>query len=87
MASTSQILGNNEAIEPFTNNIYTRRTIAGEFIVVNKYLMKELIELGLWTRELKDNIIANRGSIQHVTNISKEIKDRYKISWELSTKH
>ncbi len=85
-ASTSQILGNNEAIEPFTNNIYTRRTIAGEFIVVNKYLMKELIELGLWTRELKDNIIANRGSIQHVTNISKEIKDRYKISWELSMK-
>ncbi len=85
-ASTSQILGNNEAIEPFTNNIYTRRTIAGEFIVVNKYLMKELIELGLWTRELKDNIIANRGSIQHVTNISKEIKDKYKISWELSMK-
>ena len=73
-ASTSQILGNNECFEPFTNNIYSRRTLAGEFTVVNKYLIQELKELGLWNRELKDNIIQNRGSIQHITNISKILR-------------
>ncbi len=85
-ASTSQILGNNECFEPFTNNIYSRRTLAGEFIVVNKYLIQELKELGLWNRELKDNIIQNRGSIQHITNISQDIKAKYKTSWEMSMK-
>jgi len=85
-ASTSQILGNNECFEPFTNNIYSRRTLAGDFIVVNKYLMKELIDLGLWNKELKDNIIENRGSIQHITNISDHIKAKYKTAWELSMK-
>ena len=85
-ASTSQILGNNECIEPFTNNIYSRRTLAGEFTVVNKYLIQELKELGLWNRELKDNIIQNRGSIQHITNISKHIKEKYRTSWEMSMK-
>ena len=85
-ASTSQILGNNEAIEPFTSNIYTRRTLAGEFVVVNKFLQKELVELGIWSKELKDNIIENRGSIQHITNIDDKIKEKYKISWELSMK-
>ena len=85
-ASTSQILGNNECFEPFTNNIYSRRTLAGEFTVVNKYLIQELKQLGLWNRELKDNIIQNRGSIQHITNISKDIKAKYKTSWEMSMK-
>lgn len=85
-ASTSQILGNNECFEPFTNNIYSRRTLAGEFTVVNKYLIQELKNLGLWNRELKDNIIQNRGSIQHITNISKHIKAKYRISWEMSMK-
>ena len=85
-ASTSQILGNNECFEPFTNNIYSRRTLAGEFTVVNKYLIQELKALGLWNRELKDNIIYNRGSIQHITNINKHIKAKYKTSWEMSMK-
>ena len=85
-ASTSQILGNNECFEPFTNNIYSRRTLAGEFTVVNKYLIQELKQLGLWNRKLKDNIIQNRGSIQHITNISKDIKAKYKTSWEMSMK-
>ena len=65
-ASTAQILGNNECFEPFTSNIYTRRTMAGEFIIVNKYLMKELIDLQIWNEELKNTIIANNGSIQQI---------------------
>lgn len=85
-ASTSQILGNNECFEPFTSNIYTRRTIAGEFIIVNKYLMKELLDLNLWTTELKDSIIANKGSIQHVEGIPQLIKDKYRTVWEIPMK-
>ena len=77
-ASTSQILGFNECFEPFTSNIYSRRTLAGEFILPNKYLMRELINLGLWNEEIKNNIIANKGSIQHIDIIPKEIKDKYK---------
>ena len=86
-ASTSQILGFNECFEPFTSNIYSRRTLAGEFILPNKYLMKELINLGLWNEEMKNNIIANKGSIQHINIIPKEIKDKYKIVWEIPMKH
>jgi ribonucleotide reductase alpha subunit len=86
-ASTSQILGFNECFEPFTSNIYSRRTLAGEFILPNKYLMKELINLGLWSEEMKNNIIANKGSIQHIDIIPKEIKDKYKIVWEIPMKH
>ena len=86
-ASTSQILGNNECFEPFTSNIYSRRTNAGEFVIVNKYLMKELIELGMWNEELKDNIIINKGSIQHIDFIPKHIRDKYKIVWEIPMKH
>ena len=86
-ASTAQILGNNECFEPFTSNIYTRRTLAGEFIVVNKYLMKELIDLKLWDEDLKNNIIANNGSIQHIQGIPIHIKDKYKIVWEIPMKH
>jgi ribonucleoside-diphosphate reductase alpha subunit len=85
-ASTSQILGNNEAFEPITSNIYTRRTLAGEFIVINKYLMRELIDLGIWTDALKNNIIANRGSVQHLTNLSEHMRNKYKTVWELPMK-
>ena len=82
-ASTSQILGFNECIEPITSNIYSRRTIAGEFIQANKYLMEELIGLGLWNEKIKNNIIANHGSIQQIELIPNEIKDKYKTVWEL----
>lgn len=85
-ASTSQILGNNEAFEPITSNIYTRRTLAGEFIVINKYLMRELIDMGLWTDALKNNIIANRGSVQHLTNLSENMRNKYKTVWEIPMK-
>lgn len=85
-ASTSQILGNNEAFEPITSNIYTRRTLAGEFIVMNKYLMRELIEMGLWNERLKNNIIANRGSVQHLTHLSEHMRNKYKTVWEIPMK-
>ena len=86
-ASTSQILGFNECFEPFTSNLYSRRTLAGEFVVVNKYLMKELIELGLWNEQIKNNIIANKGSVQQLTVLSDHIRDKYKIVWEIPMKH
>ena len=82
-ASTSQILGNNEAFEPMTSNIYSRRTNAGEFTVINKYLMRELIDMGLWNEELKNNIIRNRGSVQHIEGLSVDFKEKYKIVWEM----
>ena len=85
-ASTSQILGNNEAFEPITSNIYTRRTMAGEFIVMNKYLMRELMDMGLWNERLKNNIIANRGSIQHLTQLSEHARNKYKTVWEIPMK-
>ena len=86
-ASTAQILGNNECFEPFTSNIYSRRTIAGEFIIVNKYLMRELIDLKIWNEDIKNNIIANNGSIQQIQVIPKHVKDKYKIVWEIPMKH
>ena len=86
-ASTSQILGNNECFEPFTSNIYVRRTIAGEFICVNKYLLKDLIELGIWSEETKNDIIRNQGSVQSLAYIPKFIKEKYKIVWEIPMKH
>jgi ribonucleotide reductase alpha subunit len=82
-ASTSQILGYNECIEPITSNIYSRRTIAGEFIIANKYMMKDLLELGLWNEKVKNNIIANNGSIQHMDFIPEEIRNKYRTVWEL----
>ena len=85
-ASTSQILGFNECFEPLTSNLYSRRTLAGEFIVVNKYLMKELINLGLWNTNIKNSIIANQGSIQHLTMIPEDIRNKYKIVWEIPMK-
>jgi len=86
-ASTSQILGNNECFEPFTSNLYSRRTNAGEFVLPNKYLMAELLELGLWNETLKDNIILNKGSIQQLNGISQHLKDKYKTVWEIPMKH
>ena len=86
-ASTSQILGNNECFEPFTSNIYSRRTIAGDFVVANKYLMQELVELGLWSTDLKDKIIANKGSVQHIEGIPQHVKDKYKTVWEIPMRH
>ena len=86
-ASTSQILGNNECFEPVTSNIYTRRTLAGEFVVVNKYLMADLIELNMWDENIKNNIIENKGSVQQITNLPPHIKDKYKTVWEIPMKH
>lgn len=86
-ASTSQILGFNECFEPFTSNLYSRRTLAGEFVVVNKYLMKELIQLGVWNEKIKNNIIANKGSIQQLNILPEEIRNKYKIVWEMPMKH
>ncbi|MFD0761465.1 ribonucleoside-diphosphate reductase subunit alpha [Lutibacter aestuarii] len=85
-ASTSQILGNNEAFEPYTSNIYTRRVLSGEFIVVNKHLLEDLVELGLWNNEMKESIMRANGSIQHIEAIPQELKDLYKTVWEMSMK-
>ncbi len=86
-ASTSQILGNNECFEPYTSNIYLRRTIAGEFVVVNKHLLRELVDLGLWTEEVKNGIIANNGSVQNIKAIPKCLREKYKIVWEIPMKN
>lgn len=86
-ASTSQILGYNECIEPITSNIYSRRTIAGEFVMANKYLMNDLIKLELWNEKLKNNIVANNGSIQHLEMIPEEIRNKYKTVWEMPMRH
>jgi ribonucleoside-diphosphate reductase alpha chain len=85
-ASTSQILGNNEAFEPYTSNIYTRRVLSGEFIVVNKHLLEDLVGLGLWDNAMKEDIMRANGSIQHIDIIPQEIKNLYKTVWELSMK-
>ncbi|MCB0396903.1 MAG: ribonucleoside-diphosphate reductase subunit alpha [Flavobacteriales bacterium] len=82
-ASTSQILGNNECIEPYTSNIYTRRVLSGEFAVVNKHLLKDLIELGLWSDKMKDRILIANGSVQDIREIPDEIKAIYKTAWEI----
>jgi ribonucleoside-diphosphate reductase alpha chain len=85
-ASTSQILGFNECIEPVTSNIYTRRTLSGEYVIVNRYLMKELQLYGLWSEAMKQNIIARNGSIQGIDEIPKTVQERYKTSWEIKQK-
>ena len=82
-ASTSQILGYNECIEPITSNIYSRRTIAGEFIMANKYLMKDLLDLGMWNERVKNSIVANHGSIQHLGDLPEAIREKYKTVWEI----
>ena len=85
-ASTSQILGNNEAFEPYTSNIYTRRVLSGEFIVVNKHLLEDLVALNLWNDDLKEEIMRANGSIQHIDVIPQDLKELYKTVWELSMK-
>jgi ribonucleotide reductase alpha subunit len=82
-ASTSQILGNNECFEPYTSNIYTRRVLSGEFIIVNKHLLKDLVQLGLWNNTMKNAIIAANGSVQHIDGIPEEVKALYKTVWEI----
>ena len=85
-ASTSQILGNNECFEPYTSNIYTRRTLSGEFVIVNQHLMKDLIKLGLWSADMKNKLISAQGSVQNIPDIPQDIKDLYKTVWEISQK-
>jgi len=85
-ASTSQILGNNECFEPYTSNIYTRRVLSGEFIVVNKHLLEDLVELGMWNENMKQELMRANGSIQHIETIPQEIRELYKTVWELSMK-
>ena len=85
-ASTSQILGNNECFEPFTSNLYTRRVLAGDFIVINKYLVADLVDRNMWTSEVRSSIIANNGSIQSLTEIPGELRELYKTAWEIPQK-
>ena len=85
-ASTAQIMGNNEAFEPFTSNIYTRRTLSGEYVLVNKHLVKDLIAIGLWSEDIKNMIILGKGSVQHIPSIPDDIKEVYKTVWEIKQK-
>ena len=85
-ASTSQILGNNECFEPFTSNLYSRRVLSGEFMVVNKYLVEDLVARGLWTSEVRTSIIANNGSIQGMTELPEDLRELYKTVWEIPMK-
>ncbi len=85
-ASTAQILGNNECFEPYTSNIYTRRVLSGEFIIVNKHLLKDLVKEGLWNNEMRQKIMAANGSIQNINEIPQRLKDLYKTAWEISQK-
>jgi ribonucleoside-diphosphate reductase alpha chain len=85
-ASTSQILGNNECIEPFTSNMYTRRVLAGEFICINKYLVEDLVKAGCWNSDVRTQIIANNGSISTISAIPSELRELYKTAWEIPQK-
>ncbi len=86
-ASTSQVLGNNECFEPYTSNIYTRRVLSGEFIIVNKHLLKDLVNLGLWSNSMKDRIILANGSVQHIEEIPAPIRELYKTVWEIKQRN
>uniref|UniRef100_F6WDZ2 Ribonucleotide reductase large subunit C-terminal domain-containing protein n=2 Tax=Ciona intestinalis TaxID=7719 RepID=F6WDZ2_CIOIN len=86
-ASTAQILGNNESIEPYTSNIYTRRVLSGEFQIVNQHLLKDLTEMNLWNEDVKLQMIANNGSIQNIPNIPDDLKQLYRTVWEISQKN
>ncbi len=86
-ASTSQVLGNNECFEPYTSNIYTRRVLSGEFVIVNKHLLKDLVSLGLWNNAMKDSIITANGSVQHIEEIPAEIRELYKTVWEIKQRN
>ncbi len=86
-ASTSQVLGNNECFEPYTSNIYTRRVLSGEFVIVNKHLLKDLVQLGLWNNSMKNAIIAANGSVQHIEAIPADIRELYKTVWEIKQRN
>merc|ERR1719273_2860136 len=86
-ASTSQILGNNECFEPYTSNVYIRRTLAGEFVVINNHLLRELISMGIWTNVVKNKLIAANGSVQGITEIPEALREIYKTVWEYSQKN
>lgn len=85
-ASTAQILGNNECFEPYTSNVYTRRVLSGEFIIVNKHLLKDLVKEGLWNKEMRSKIMTTNGSVQNINEIPQHLKDLYKTAWEISQK-
>jgi ribonucleoside-diphosphate reductase alpha subunit len=85
-ASTAQILGNNECFEPYTSNIYTRRVLSGEFIIVNKHLLKDLVKEGLWNKEMRSKLMASNGSVQNIAEIPDHLKELYKTAWEISQK-
>ncbi len=85
-ASTAQILGNNECFEPYTSNVYTRRVLSGEFIIVNKHLLKDLVKEGLWNKEMRSKIMTTNGSVQNITEIPQHLKELYKTAWEISQK-
>jgi ribonucleoside-diphosphate reductase alpha chain len=85
-ASTAQIMGNNEAFEPFTSNIYTRRTLSGEYVIINKHLVRDLIALDLWDEDMKNMIIIHKGSVQNIPSIPDDIKEIYKTVWEIKQK-
>jgi ribonucleoside-diphosphate reductase alpha chain len=85
-ASTAQILGNNECFEPYTSNIYTRRVLSGEFIIVNKHLLKDLVKENLWNSDMRQKIMAANGSVQNIEEVPQHIKDLYKTAWEISQK-
>jgi ribonucleotide reductase alpha subunit len=82
-ASTSQIMGFNESFEPFTNNIFKRKTLSGEFVVMNKYLIRDLIDRGLWDKKMRDLILLNEGSVQNIERVPDELKAIYKTAWEI----
>ncbi len=86
-ASTSQILGNNECIEPYTSNVYTRRTLSGEYVIVNKHLLKDLIDRGIWNEDIKEKLIAANGSVMDIEEIPQDLKELYKTVWEISQKN
>jgi len=86
-ASTSQILGNNECFEPYTSNIYTRRVLSGEFIVVNKHLLEDLVDRGLWNEDMKQELMRNNGSVQNIEGIPEDLKELYRTVWEMSMKY
>jgi ribonucleoside-diphosphate reductase alpha chain len=85
-ASTSQIMGNNECIEPFTSNMYTRRVLSGDFVIINKYLVEDLVRINKWTSEVRTQIIANNGSIQGIAEIPEDLRELYKTAWEIPMK-
>jgi ribonucleoside-diphosphate reductase alpha chain len=85
-ASTSQILGNNECFEPFTSNLYVRHVLAGDFVILNKYLVEDLVAIGLWNPEIRNQIIADGGSVQGITGFPSELRERYKTAWEIPMK-